>query len=187
MQIDGVRHDGCADDADGEQQRVAIGKLRQHRMQRCRAPIDRSDEHLDEVAKPDNANQATDDQLDGPEPGAFEHQDAVGYNRRDDHPCEERHLEQQGKPYGAAEKLGQIGRHGGNLADHPHRPDNRLGKLLAAHLRQVPSGDDTKFGGEGLEQHRDQIGEQHHPKQSIAVLRPRLDIGREITWVLVGD
>src|SRR5450756_1158014 len=50
-----------------------------------------------------------------------------------------------------AENLGQIGRHCGNLADYPHRPDNRLGKLLAAHLSEVPSGDNTKFGGEGLE------------------------------------
>ena len=81
MQINGVRHDGCADDTDGKQQRLAIGELRQHRVQCCRAPIDRSDEHLDQVAKPNNANHAANDQLDRSEPRAFEHQDAVGDDR----------------------------------------------------------------------------------------------------------
>src|SRR5665811_1209718 len=40
----------------------------------------------------------------------------------------------------------------------PHRPDNRLRKLLAAHLRQVPPRNNAELGGESLEQHRDQIG-----------------------------
>ena len=152
-----------------------------------RNPIDRSDEHLDEVTEADEANHAADDQLDRPEPEAFEHQYAVSHDRRDDHPGEQRHLEQQREPDGAAEELGEVGRHGGDLADDPHRPDDRTRKLLAAHLRQVSSGDDAELGGKGLEQHRDQIREQHHPEQPVAVLCPRLDVGREIPGVHVGD
>ncbi len=69
----------------------------------------------------------------------------------DNHAREQRHLEQQGKPDSAAEEFGQIGRHGGNLADRPHRQDDRPRKLLAAHLRQVPSGNNPELGGESLE------------------------------------
>jgi len=32
MQIDGVRHDCCANDADGQQQRLRIGDLRHDHM-----------------------------------------------------------------------------------------------------------------------------------------------------------
>ncbi len=156
-------------------------------MDRRRNPIDRGNEHLDEVAKADQAHHAADDQLDRPEAEALEHQDAVGHDRGDDHAGEERHLEQQRQPDGAAEKLGKIGRHGGDLADDPHRPDDRARKLLAAHFRQVAAGDDAELGRKRLEQHRDQVGEQHHPEQPIAVFRARLDVGREVPGVHVGD
>ena len=151
MQINGVRHYRCADDADGKQEGLGIGQLRHHGMQCRRAPIDRNYEQLDQVAKRNNANHAADDQLERSEPMAFEHQDAVGDDAGDDHACKQRHAEQERKPDGAAEKLGQIGRHGGDLADDPHRPDDRPGKLVAAHLCQVSAGDDAKLGRQRLE------------------------------------
>ena len=98
MQVDRMRHDGGADDADREQQRLRIGELRHDGMEGRRSPIDRGDEHLDQVAKPDDAHQAADDQLDRPEAEAFEHQQAVGHDRGDDHPGQQRHVEQQGQP-----------------------------------------------------------------------------------------
>ena len=164
-----------------------IGDLRHDRMHGRRGPIDRRDEHLDEVAERDDADHAADDQLDRPEAEAFEHQDAVGHDRGDDHPGEQRHLKQQGEPDGAAEELGEIGRHGGDLADDPHRQHDRPRKLLAAHFGEVAAGDDAELGRERLEQHRDQIGEQHHPEQAVAVFRPGLDVGREVARVHVGD
>ena len=187
MQIDRVRHHGGADDADGEQQRAGIGDLRHHGVDRRRRPIDRRDEHLDQVAEPDEADHAADDQLDRPESETFEHQDAVGGDRGDHHPGEERHPEQQREPDGAAEKLGQVGRHGGDLAHPPHAEHHRLRKLLAAQFGQVASGDDAELGGERLEQHGDEVGGQHHPEQLVAVAGAGLDVGREISRIDIGD
>ena len=96
-------------------------------------------------------------------------------------------MQQQRQADGAAEKLGEIGRHGGNLADHPHRQHHRTRKMIAAHFREVLAGDDAELGGQALEQHRDDVGEQHDPEQAIAVFRAGLDVGGEIARVHIGD
>ena len=150
-------------------------------------PINRSDEQLDHVAEGDKAYHAADDQLDRPEALSFEHQHAIGDDRGDGHPGEQRHLKQQREADGAAEELGQIGRHRGNLADHPHGPDNRARKLLAAHLRKVMAGHDAELGRKRLVEHRDQIGREHHPEQGVAVFGPGLDVGGEVAGVHVGN
>ncbi len=187
MQIDGVRHDGGADDADREQQRPGVGDLRQHAVHGHGAPIDRSDEYLDQIAQRNDADQGADDQLERAEPEPFEHQDPVSQDPGDDHPGEQRHPRQQRQSDGAAEEFGEIGRHGGDLADDPHGPDDRPRKFIAAHFREVASGDDAELGREGLEQHGDQIGQQHDPEQAVAVFGARLDVGREISGIHVGD
>ena len=122
-----------------------------------------------------------------PEAEAFEHQEAVGHDRGHRHSGEQRHVQQQSKTDGAAEKFGEIGRHGGDLADDPHRPNDRPRKMIAAQFREVAAGDDAELGRQGLEQHRDHVGEQHHPEQAVAVLCPGLDVGGEVPRVHIGD
>ena len=187
MQIDRVRHDGGADDADGQEQRLGVGDFRRHQMVRRRRPIDRSDEHFEEIANTDHADDRADDQFEWPEAVTLEHQQAVGHERGHAHAGDERHVEQQRQADGAAEKLGEVGRHGGNLADPPHRQHHRTRKMVAAHFREVLAGDDAELGGQALEQHRDDVGEQHDPEQAVAVFRAGLDVGGEITRVHIGD
>ena len=187
MQIDRVRHDGGADDADRQQQRLGIGDFRRDQMIRRRRPVDRRNEHFEEIAKADHADDRADDQFERPEAVAFEHQQAVGHDRGHAHAGYQRHVEQQRQADGAAEKLGEIGRHGGNLADHPHRQHHRTRKMIAAHFRKVLAGDDAELGGQALEQHGDDVGEQHDPEQAIAVFRAGLDVGGEIARVHIGD
>ena len=187
MQIDRVRHDGGADDADRNHQRLGVGQSRNDRMIGRRAPVDRRDEHLDQIAKADDADQAADDQLHRPEAAAFHHQDGVGDDGGDAHAVNQRHLEQQRQADRAAEKFGKIGGHGGDLADPPHRHDDRFREIVAAHFREIAAGDDAELGRQRLEQHGDQVGEQHDPQQRVAVFRAGLDVGGEIAGVHVGD
>jgi hypothetical protein len=44
MQIDSVRHDRGADDADSEQDRFAVIEARHDRMERSRRPVGRRDQ-----------------------------------------------------------------------------------------------------------------------------------------------
>jgi hypothetical protein len=59
--------------------------------------------------------------------------------------------------------------------------------MPAAKLCQALVGDDAQLGGQRLEQHRHQVGEQHHPEQQVAELRAALDVGGKVPWVHVGD
>ena len=164
MQIDGVRHHGGADDADREQQRFGVGKLRRDGMKQRRRPIDRRNEHLDDVAKADNADDRADDQLERPEAELLAHQQAVGDDRGDDHPGKQRQMEEQSESDGTAKEFGEIGRHSGNLADNPHRPNHRPGKVIAAQFGEVAAGDDAELGRKPLEQHRDRRWRGGPPK-----------------------
>jgi hypothetical protein len=128
-----------------------------------------------------------DDQLDRPKAESLEHQKAVGHDPGHDHPGKQRHVEQQGKPDGTAEEFGEVGSHGGNLAHDPHPEHDRLRKMVAAHFRKVAAGDDAELSGERLEQHRDQVGEEYHPEQSVAVPGAGLDVGGEVPRVNIGD
>ena len=187
MQVDRVRHHRRTDNADRQQQRLGIGDFRHDRMISRRAPIHRRNEDLDQIAKPDNADQAADDQFDRPEAAALEQEDAIGDDRGDAHAVDQRHLEQQRQADRAAEKFGEIGGHGGDLAHHPHGHDHRFGKMVAAHFREVAPGDNAELGGERLEQHGDQVGDQHDPQQAVTVFGAGLDVGGEIARVHVGD
>ncbi len=85
MQIDRVRHDGGADDADCEQQSAGVGELRGNGAERRLPPIDRRDEHLDQVAERDDGDEAADDQFKGAEAAVLHHQDGIGDDRGDHH------------------------------------------------------------------------------------------------------
>ncbi len=125
VQIDRVRHDGCADDADGEQERFGIGNLRHERVIGSRAPIDRRDEHLDQITNTDHADDGADDEFERAEAVAFAHQQGVGNDGGDRHADNQRQVEQQGEADGATEEFGEVGRHRGNLADDPHGENHR--------------------------------------------------------------
>ena len=178
MQIKGMRHHGRADDADRQQQRLGVGDLRHGGMKSRRSPVDRHDEHLDQITKRNDAHEAADNQFDRAEPEILKRQETVGHDRGHGHAGHERHMKQQGKADGAAQKFGKVGRHGGDLADPPHAPDHRRRKMIAAQLREIAAGDNPDLGRQRLKQHRDQVGEQHDPEQAVAYLAP--------AWMLVA-
>ena len=117
----------------------------------------------------------------------LEIQDAVGDDGGDRHAHHQRQLEQERDAQCAAEELGQVGRHGRNLADAPHGIDRFPRKMIAGHFRQIAPGDNPELGGQRLKQHGDQVGHQHDPKQGVAELGAGLDVGREVSGIHVSD
>ena len=187
MQEHRMRHHRRADDADGDQQSALVGQARRHQSDGRAAPVDGRQKQFDQITKTYNGNHGADDHFHEAEAAALEQENAVGHDRGDRHALEQRNAGEQRQADGAAEKFGEIGRHGGEFANGPHHPDQRARIGLAAHLGKVASGHDPELGRHRLEQHRDQIGQKHHPKQRIAVFRPGLDVGGEIARVHIGD
>ena len=95
MQEDRVRHDRRADDADRDRHRAGVRQAWNHAAQPRRGPVDRGDDHLDEIAKSDGGDERADDQLDRAEPASIEHQEAVGEDGRDAHADDERDMQEQ--------------------------------------------------------------------------------------------
>ena len=150
MQEDRVRHDRRADDADRDRQRAGVGQLRNDAADARRAPVDRGDEHFDEIAKGDCGDQGADDELDRAKPASVEHQDAVGQDGGDAHAGDERDVQEQRETDRAAEEFGEVGRHRRHFADDPQGPDHGLGEMVAAHLGQITPGDDAELGRQRL-------------------------------------
>ena len=182
-----MRHDGRADNADRDRERAGVGQSRNDAAEPRRGPVDRGDDHLDEIAKGDRRNERADNELGRAKPAAFKHQEPVDEDGGDPHPGDERNVQEQREANRGAEEFGEVGRHRRHFTDDPERPYGGPRKLLAAHFGQIAPSDDAELGRQRLEQHRRDACREHDPQQRIAVSRPGLDVGREIAWVHIGD
>ena len=102
MQENRVGHDGRADDPDRESHRAGVRQSWNHGPQPRCGPIDRGDDHFDEIAKGDRGDERTDDQFGRAESAALEHQDAIGEDARDAHARHQRDMQQERKADRAA-------------------------------------------------------------------------------------
>jgi hypothetical protein len=127
-----VRHDGRADDADREQQRLRARQPGHHRVPAGRPPIDRGDQQFDEIGNPDRGDETADRQFERTKAKALQaqHREDDGRSRR--HADRQRQIEQQREADRATEKFGKVGCHRGDFADDPHRPHDRRRKQVAA-------------------------------------------------------
>ena len=187
MQVQRMRHDSRADDADRQRDRLGIRQRGRDRAVQEPAPVRRRHEQFGQIGQPDRRDEAADHQFDRPKPPVAQRQQRVGDHAGGQQAGKQRQPGQQRQAERAAEELRQIGRHRRDLARPPHRPHHRAGKPVAAGLRQAGISDDAELGRQRLEQHRHHVGDQHHPEQRIIVFGAGLDVGGEIAGVHVGD
>jgi len=102
----------------------------------------------------DDAHEPGDHGFQRPEPLAFQREDHQGHDPGEERGRQQRDAEEQVEAQRGAQELGQVRRHGHELADDPHAPDHRPWELVAAQLGQVAAGGDAQLGGERLDQHR---------------------------------
>ena len=182
-----MRHDRCADDADGQQDAVGIAEPGNHGMIGDLAQIGPRQHGLREIGRADDHNQHRDHRLDGAEPVSLEPQHGAGRGAGEQRSRKQRDVEQELESDACAEELGEVGRYRADLARDPHRIDEHRRQMEATELSQVLAADDAELRRQRLEQHRHQIGEYDHPEQIVAVARTALDIRGEIARVHIGD
>ena len=187
MQVDDVRHDGRAEDADGEQDRLAPGELREDGVLRGQPQRRVRVEELAEVADADQQHHHGDHRLERAEAEALQAEDQEGGDAREHGGREQGDAEQQMEADRRPEELGQVGRHGDRLGLEPEAERDAAREFLAADLGQVASGGDPELRREHLDQHRHQVRGDDHPEQRVAELRATGDVGREVARVDVGD
>ena len=77
--------------------------------------------------------------------------------------------------------------HRHHLGLQPEADRGAAREALAAELGEVLAGGDPELRRLRLDQHRDQVGREHHPEQQVAELGAAGDVGGEVAGVDVGD
>ena len=192
MQVEIVRHDRGADDADGHVQACPV--VAKVRARPARRPISRKlglrlrqDENLDEVADGDGRHQQQHDRLDGPHAEALQRQQQQHVKSGDDDRPQQRDVEEQVEGHRAAQHFGQVAGADGHFAEQPVGPARPGGIPVAAALRQVFAGDHPQPGGDDLHEDGHQAGQRHHPEQAVLELRAGLQVGAPVARVHVAD
>ncbi len=175
MQVQVVRHDRGAEHADGYVQAAAQGfptagvQSRQEAAQH-RCPVGPGQPDLDDEADGDDCDEQQRqcfEEAHAPPLGGQQYEGIAG--RYHESP-KVREAEEEVQGDDDADDLGQVAGGDGDFSQDPQRPGGPAGVALAAGLRQVAAGDDAQPGGQGLEEHRHQVGHQEDPKQQMAVL-----------------
>ena len=204
VEIDDVRHDGCAQHGDGGVDAV-VEVLRGGAVERGQQgvdggelPVRMDEEDLECVGDADDGDEAHDAALQPAEPGEVEREDGEDQDGGDERSRKQGFLggeaagveqgaEEQVEADGRAEEFGEIGGDCGDFGGDPEAEGRGPGEILAAVLGQGEAGDDAQLGGEILDEHGHGVGPEQHPEQAIAKLRAAQDIGGEVAGIDVGD
>ena len=132
VQVDDVRHDRRAEDADGEHDAVgAVEAGHEAGEQRARVDVDLGE--VVEEAEADDPEEARDGQLEAPVAALLQREDAERDDRGDQPRRERRHAEQQVERDRRADELGEVGRDRDDLRLRPTGPRSARRGRCARH------------------------------------------------------
>ncbi len=157
MQVEVVRHDGRADDAQRQHDRVlaVMARVARHQARGHRVPVGRHHRHLRHEAERHGADQAQLDRLDLPE--------ALALQAQHDHRCRARSARcprpaarpsSSLKASGAAQHLGDVAGNDRDLGGDPLQPLAERAVALVAGLREVAPGHQAEPRGQHLQEDR---------------------------------
>src|SRR2546429_1767417 len=145
-----------------------------------------SEEDLIREARGDGANQRNDESLYEAEPAAWQGKNEENVESGEEHARQEGQAEEQLQGDGRAQNFGEIAGGNGQFANHPKNQRGASRIVLAASLREVPSGGDAKFRRESLQEHRHQIADQYDAEKRVAEFRAAAQVGSPVARVHVA-
>src|ERR1700733_3292691 len=190
VQIQIVRHDGGADDADGHVEHACLAKVRR---QKCLAQLEEmrarlgKNEYLDEIACADGRDQQQDHCFDCAHAKALQSKKQKYVKAGDDDRPEQWNVEEEVEGNGTAEDLGEIAGADGDFAHQPVGPARPRRVPVAAALGKVFAGDDAEARGNHLHKDGHQAGEADDPQQTVLELSAALEIGAPVAGIHVAD
>ena len=187
VQEDGMRHDGCAQDAGGQQDAFGVGKVGTKVLWRTAPHSGLTEEEFDHITDGNDGEKSGDHRFQRAEAVSFQAEDQEGDDRGQQAGDPQRQAEEQVERHGRAQEFSQVGGHGNQFHQDPHDPHHRPGKVFPALLGQVLAAGDAQFGGQRLQEHGHQVADQDDPQQFVTELRPGLDVGGKVARVHVGD
>ncbi len=189
MQIEIVRHDGRAENAERqiEHFRIADDLGRREEALDHGAPLRIGQEDLHAETQRDDAEQRDDEGFDPAEAELLQIEDEEDVERRDQHAEFERNAEDQVEADRRADHLGDVGRDDGDFRKSPERHGNEFRIGVPAGLRQIAAGGDGKAGAERLQHDRHEVRKQRDGQQRVAEFRAAGERRRPVAGVHVAD
>ncbi len=173
MQVQVVRHDGGAQNANAQVEHFAVTQDLAGGQEARRHPrhVGTRNDDLEQEAGTDRGDQHDDERLEHPEAAMLEEEDEHHVEGRDADAPGERDAEEQLERDRRTDHLSQVAGGDGDLAQHPQEERHGPRVMVAARLGEVAPGDDAQLAGEPLQQDRHQVGEQDDAEQGVAEAR----------------
>jgi len=152
VEVEIVRHDRGAEDADGDVEHFAItedlgvGKKNVGGLK----PERTREKDLVGEAGGDGEDERDDEGFQHAKAAALEQEDDKNVEGGENNAEKERNVKQELERNGGTEDLGEIAGCDGNLADEPEENRGATRISLAARLGKVAAGNNAEFGGQGL-------------------------------------
>jgi len=173
VEIEVVRHDGGAEDADGDVEHLGVGKdgLRgDDEVTGDGEPLGMREQNFDAEESGDGADEGDDQSFKVAESAVLEEQDEEHVGTGDDDADEKGNVEEKLEGDGRADDLGEVAGADGDLSEEPEEDVDRAAVGFAAGLGEVSFGGDSEFEGEALEEDRHEVGEHDDEEEGVAVL-----------------
>ena len=190
VQVEIVRHDRGADDADGDIKHGRVGDdlgRRHEQAMQDRAGRRRCGEDLHGETAEDDDEQGDDEGFEIAEALVHQQQHQEGVERGDQRAADQRDAEQKVERDGGADDLGEVAGDHGEFAGHPQGVGDGLGIIGAAGLGEVAAGGDAEAGGQRLQEDRHQVGQHDDEKQRVAELGAASEVGGPVAGIHIAD
>ena len=190
VQVEVVRHDGRAEDADGDVEHFVVGDDGgggDEEVVDDGQPVGVGAEDLDAKEHADGADEGDDEGFEIAEAAVLEEQDEEDVGAGDEDAVDERDAEEELQRDGGADDFGEVAGGDGDFGEDPEGDGGAARVGLAAGLGEVALGGDAEFEREALEEDRHQVGEHDDEEQGVAVAGAAGEVGGPVAGVHVAD
>ena len=190
MEVQVVRHNGCAQDAYSNVEHAGVGEDagRRHQAPAHDGRQFRPREHyLNPKNHGDDGDQTDDQRFDVAESPALQQQDEQHIGAGDAYAPQQGNAEQQLQSNGRADDFCQITGGDGDFAQHPQGMADGTRKMIAASLGQIALGGDAEFKRQALQQDGEQVRQHHYKQQGVVVAGAGGEVGGPVAGVHVAD
>ncbi len=189
VQIQIVRHDGGAQDADGDVEHFAVAKDLRTRDEAdgCFAPKGVSEKDFVSETNGDRTDKRDDESFDQAEAPPLQRQNDENVECGDKNAGQKRQAKEKFQRHRRAENLGKIAGGNGDFADYPKKQTGGARIVLAAGLGQVTSGSNSELRRERLQKHGHQVADEDDAEKRVAEFRAATDVRGPISGVHVAD
>src|SRR5579885_616029 len=189
MEIQIVRHDGCAEDADGDVKHLAVAEnfgLGDEAASSFEPQRAGKEDFVSKAAR-NGGDQSYDEGFHQAETAPLQGEDNKNIESSNQHAGEKRKPEEKFQRNRGTQDFGEVASGDGDFAHDPEKHGCASRVVFAAGLREIAARDDAQLGGKGLKEHRHEVAQQDYAQERVAEFGAATNVGGPVAGVHVAD